>query len=68
MKHLYVITLELPDEDSVYFTSMTERDAKEVRGMMKGYSIPGTVEKITASPGYGPLKDLVTVIQDIGNG
>ncbi len=68
MKALYILTIDMGSEDSVYFTSMTESQARELKGMLRGYSIPHTLQKVTSSSGYNSLSDIIRLVQDLGNG
>lgn len=68
MKTLYILTIDMGSEDSVYFTSLTESQAKELKGMLRGYSISHTLQKVTSSPGYNSFSNVISLIQDLGNG
>jgi hypothetical protein len=68
MKALYVLSIDMGSEMSEYFLSMTPKQAKELRGMLEGYSIGHKLTKITESPGYNSYKDIVHMIKDMGNG
>lgn len=58
MKAMYVITLEM-DEDSVYFTELTERQADQLRGLFRRCPWKFSVRKIKGAPGYTTFSNLV---------
>jgi hypothetical protein len=64
MKDLYIITIEL-DEDSIYFTSMTPAQAKEMRKALGKMHHAWTLYKIKSAPGFNSYADLLETVRDM---
>ncbi len=63
MKQLYIITVEM-DEDSIYFTEMTEREATYMRRVLRRGQLKFSVQKIKKAPGFNKYVDLVEDFKD----
>ena len=64
MKHLYIITVEM-DEDSEYFTEMTERQATAMRKVLSRQPLKFSVDKIKGAPGFNKFSDLMADFKDL---
>ena len=59
MKQLYIITIDLGGEDSVYFTEMTLAQAEQMRGLLRQSHERWTITTIRKAPGFNPYGALM---------
>lgn len=52
MKQLYIVTIDLGGEDSVYFTEMTSAQAENMRRLIRHGGQPFSVTAIKRAPGF----------------
>jgi hypothetical protein len=64
MKHLYIISIDM-DEESVYFTEMTERQATAMRKVLSRQPLKFSVDKIKDAPGFNKYGDLMVDFKDL---
>lgn len=66
MRQLYIVTIDLGGEDSVYFTEMTAAQADQMRGLLRRSHEKFSITTIKRAPGfnsYGALmKDFVDFV------
>lgn len=64
MKHLYIITIDLGGEDSVYFTEMTAPQAEQMKLLIRQSGEEFSVTTIKKAPGFNPYGALMKDFED----
>lgn len=63
MRHLYVIDIMDGDESDVYFTEMTDREAKEMERFLNDTVSEYKMNKVREDDGFNSYKDLMRTFQ-----
>lgn len=64
MKQLYIVTVDMGGEDSVYFTEMTAAQAEDMRLLIRQGGQPFSVTAIKRAPGYNSYGALMRDFQE----
>ena len=64
MKSIYIITIDLGGEDSVYFTEMTAQQAEKMKQLIRQSGEKFTVTPIRRAPGFNAYGLLMKDFED----
>jgi hypothetical protein len=59
VKQLYIVTIDMGGEDSIYFTEMTTAQADQMRSLLRQSHEKYTITTIKRAPGFNPYGALM---------